>query len=245
MPAGDDQQLLEVPQHVACIMDGNGRWATRRGLPRTKGHAAAEEAILSVVDGALALGLEWLTLYTFSTENWNRPVAEREFIMRLVGEMMERHGEEFHARNIRIRYMGRREARIPSELTVQINAIEGLTRANSGLTLTFAFNYGGRTEIADAAADLARSGVAITVETLAKAMYCPDAPEPDLMLRFGGERRLSNFMLWHIAYAELDFIDTLWPDVRDCDLIAAVDRYRQRTRRFGGLMRMNVGDPGG
>lgn len=237
--------LLEIPKHVACIMDGNGRWATRRGLPRTKGHAAAETAILSVVDGALALELKWLTLYTFSTENWNRPAPERDFILRLIGEMMERHGEEFHARNIRIRYMGRREARIPAVLTSQIHAIEGLTRENQGLTLTFAFNYGGRAEIADAASALASRGRTITVETLTEAMYCPDAPNPDLVLRFGGERRLSNFMLWHVAYSELDFIDTLWPDVRDRDLVAAVNRYRQRTRRFGGLIELSHGREGG
>lgn len=236
MAAERQDKLLNTPEHVACIMDGNGRWATHRGLARTEGHAEAETAILSVVDGAIDIEVQWLTLYTFSTENWNRPATERNFIMQLIADMIDRHGEKFHARNIRVRYMGRRDPRIPATLSTRIDAIERLTRHNTSLTLTFAFNYGGRAEIVDAAAALARRDTAITDKSMARAMYCPDAPEPDLVLRFGGERRLSNFMLWHIAYAELDFIEILWPDVRDRDFVAAVARYRRRARRFGGLM---------
>lgn len=229
------EALLDNPKHVACIMDGNGRWATRRGLVRTEGHAEAEKAILSVVDGAIDIGIQWLTLYTFSTENWNRPIAERDFILALVADWIDRHGGIFHARNIRVRFMGRRDRRIPIMLSSRIKSVENLTRQNTGLTLTFALNYGGRVEIVDAAATLARRNTPISEKSLTEEMYFPDAPEPDLVLRFGGERRLSNFMLWHIAYAELDFIDILWPDVRDQDLAAAITRYRRRTRRFGGL----------
>lgn len=229
------EALLDNPTHVACIMDGSGRWATRRGLGRAEGHAEAEKAMLSVVDGAIDIGIQWLTLYTFSTENWNRPVAERDFILALIAEIIDRRGGSFHARNIRVRCMGRRDRRIPMMLLNRIKSVEYVTRQNTGLTLTFALNYGGRGEIVDAAATLARRNTPISEESLTEEMYCPDAPEPDLVLRFGGERRLSNFMLWHIAYAELDFIDTLWPDVRDQDLAAAVTRYRCRTRRFGGL----------
>ncbi|HTB49866.1 MAG TPA: polyprenyl diphosphate synthase [Solirubrobacteraceae bacterium] len=235
MPEDSYPPLLDTPKHIACIMDGNGRWATQRGLARVKGHAAAEQATLSVIHGAIDVGIGWLTLYTFSTENWNRPAPERNYLIRLIGDVIDRRGRAFHARNIRIRSMGRRDRRISKNVWARIDAMEDLTRDNTGMTLTFAFNYGGRAEIVDAAAKLARSQAPITDESLAEAMYFPDVPDPDLVLRFGGERRLSNFMLWHIAYAELDFIDVLWPDARDRDLVEAVARYRQRSRRFGGL----------
>jgi undecaprenyl diphosphate synthase len=233
-PDSQDSEL--IPQHVACIMDGNGRWATRRGLPRTAGHAQAEVAILSVLDAAIDLGITWLTLYTFSTENWSRPEAERNFIFQLVADMSDRHSSFFHSRGVRVRYMGRRgDPRIPANVSERIDRVETLTEHNCGLTLTFALNYGGRTEIADAASRLSEQRLPITVGSLSAAMYCVDTPDPDLVLRFGGERRLSNFLLWHIAYSEFDFRDTLWPDVRGTDLYQAVERYSLRTRRFGGL----------
>jgi undecaprenyl diphosphate synthase len=216
-------------------MDGNGRWATRQGRPRTDGHIQAEAAILSIIDAAIELRISWLTLYTFSTENWDRPAAEREVIFQLVADMSDRHAASFHARAVRVRYMGETDPRIPADVLDRIYGVQDLTRQNAGLTLTFAFNYGGRTEIAEAAAQLADRGLPITVRSLSGAMYYADAPDPDLIIRFGGEQRLSNFLLWHIAYSELDFRDKLWPDVRGDDLCHAVERFRQRTRRYGGL----------
>jgi len=232
--------LLDVPAHVACLMDGNRRWANQRGLPRTAGYAAAEPAVISVIDGAVSAGINWLTLYTFSTENWKRPAVECSFLMQLAADMIARHTRPFHLRNIRMRAIGRldehvsTDERVPRKVVSRIRAAERLTHNNTGLTVTFAFNYGGRAEIVDAAAALAHSHAAITELSLSTAMYASDIPDPDLVLRFGGERRLSNFMLWQLAYAELDFLDVLWPDARDHHILASIARYRKRSRRFGG-----------
>jgi undecaprenyl diphosphate synthase len=224
------------PGHVACIMDGNGRWASRRGLKRTDGHAAGEAAILATIDHAVAAGIPWLTLFAFSTENWSRPQDEVDFLMEFNRGVIERHGPSFHKRGIRIRYLGRTNPRIPTALAVDMEAIERRTEANANMTLTFAFDYGGRWEIAQAARALVAAGAAasqITEKRFADHLPFPDMPDVDLLIRTSGEYRISNFMLWRAAYAELVFLDVLWPDFRGPHLEQALQLYRSRTRRFG------------
>ncbi|HCT80667.1 MAG TPA: di-trans,poly-cis-decaprenylcistransferase [Micromonosporaceae bacterium] len=227
-----------LPGHVACIMDGNGRWATRRELERIDGHAAGEEAILATVDAAINLGLRWLTLFAFSTENWNRPEAEVSFLMAFNHGVIARHGGYFHSRGVRVRYMGSPDPRIPADLRRDMSSLEDLTRANSGMTLTLSFNFGGRAEIVDAVNQLLRcgdTGQTLTEELFTGLLQYPDMPDVDLLIRTSGEYRLSNFMLWRMAYAELLFTDVLWPDFRGVHLRSAVGAYSVRRRRFGSV----------
>ena len=229
-----------LPAHVACVMDGNGRWAQARGLPRTEGHAAGEEALIDTVEGAADIGLRWLTVYAFSTENWRRPPAEVRFLMGFNESMLVRRSEELHEQNVRIRFVGRRDERVPRRVQARIDEAVALTAANTGLTFTVAFNYGGRAEIADAAAALVRADTSaddIDEASLAKHLYDPEMPDVDLMIRTSGENRVSNFLLWQMAYSELVFTDTLWPDFRREDLFRAIAVYQARERRFGGLKR--------
>lgn len=223
-------------------MDGNGRWAKRRGLPRTEGHAAGEEALFDTVEGALDIGLRWLTVFAFSTENWRRPVDEVRFLMNFNEQLLLARRDELNDRDVRVRFMGRRGGRVPKRVRRRIEETEAMTAANRGLTLTFAFNYGGRAEIVDAvravATDLASGAVApdrVTERSLARRLYRPDMPDPDLVVRTSGEHRLSNFLLWEAAYAELYFTDVLWPDFRREDLFAAIADFQQRRRRFGAI----------
>jgi undecaprenyl diphosphate synthase len=225
-----------APSHVACIMDGNGRWATARGLQRIDGHEAGEAAIVSVVDAAREVGLEWLTLFAFSTENWGRPEAEVAFLMEFNRRLIARHGDRYHRQGVRIRYIGRRGPEVPSQLLADMIEIEDRTRENPGLTLTFAFNFGGRAEIVDACKRL--MGKQVNPEHVTEALFSsqlqfPDMPDPDLIIRTAGEQRLSNFLLWGAAYAELLFLDVYWPDVRGQDLLEALHVYNGRTRTFG------------
>ncbi|WP_419945816.1 polyprenyl diphosphate synthase [Candidatus Poriferisodalis sp.] len=234
--AGIDPTCL--PTHVACVMDGNGRWAQARGLPRTEGHTAGEEALIDTVEGAADIGLQWLTVYAFSTENWRRPPAEVRFLMGFNESLLVRRSHELHERNVRIRFAGRPDARIPRRVRTRIDEAVELTAANTGLTFTVAFNYGGRAEIADAAAALMRSGVAaeeVDEAALAKHLYDAEMPDVDLLIRTSGEFRVSNFLLWQMAYSELVFTDTLWPDFRRDDLFDAICEFQARDRRFGGL----------
>ena len=229
------------PRHVAIIMDGNGRWATARGLPRTAGHAAGEVALFDVVHGALALGIEWLTVFTFSTENWNRPDEEVEFLMGFKEDLLTRRRDELHELGVRVRFLGDRDdPRVSDRLRAQIRAAEELTAADTNMTMVFAFNYGSRAEIAAAARRLAADAVAGTIDP-AKVdiagffarFEMPDMPDPDLVVRTSGEMRTSNFLLWQSAYAEYTFPDILWPDFRTADLERCVEEYRGRERRFG------------
>ncbi len=232
--------LSRVPTHVACVMDGNGRWAQARGLPRTEGHAAGEEALIDTVEGAADIGLKWLTVYAFSTENWRRPPSEVRFLMSFNESLLVRRSHELHERNVRIRFVGRRDTRVPKRVQARIEEAIELTAANTGLTFTVAFNYGGRAEIVDAAAALVRAGVSaddVDEASLAKHLYDAQMPDVDLMIRTSGENRVSNFLLWQMAYSELVFTDTLWPDFRRDDLFDAVCVYQARDRRFGGLNR--------
>ncbi|HET9732710.1 MAG TPA: polyprenyl diphosphate synthase [Acidimicrobiales bacterium] len=234
----DGIDYSRVPAHVACVMDGNGRWATRRGLPRTEGHAAGEEALFDVVDGALDLGLRWLTMYTFSTENWARPVDEVRFLMNFNQGILTRHRDELNAKGVRIRFAGRRNWRVPRRVVRHQDEAVALTAGNRRLTLTLAFNYGGRAEIVDAVRALVREGVPeskIDERAIRSHLYFPDTPDPDLVVRTSGEFRISNFLLWEMAYSELVFTDTLWPDFRRENLFAAVREYQRRERRFGAV----------
>jgi undecaprenyl diphosphate synthase len=227
-----------IPRHIACVMDGNGRWAEQRGLKRTAGHEAAEEALFDAVEGALELGLEWFTVYAFSTENWRRPVDEVRFLINFNRKILRRRVEELHDRNVQIRFLGARDGRVPRGVLSEMAEAEAKTSANDALTLGVAFNYGGRTELVEAARQLVADGVApgeVTEEALQQRLYAPDMPDPELMIRTSGEHRLSNFMLWQVAYSELVFTDVLWPDFRRGDLYDAVLDFQQRDRRFGGI----------
>jgi len=227
-----------VPAHVAIVMDGNGRWAQKRGLPRTDGHAAGEEALFDTVEGALELGVSWLTVYAFSTENWKRPVDEVRFLMGFNESMLLRRRDELHERGVRVRFAGRRDWRVPKRLMRRMDEALELTRNDRKMTLTIAFNYGGRAEIVDAVKALVESGIPsskVDEKAIRSHLYDPEMPDPDLVIRTSGEYRISNFLLWELAYSELVFTDVLWPDFRRDDLYAAVDEFQRRDRRFGGI----------
>jgi len=223
-------------------MDGNGRWAKQRGLKRTDGHAAGEEALFDTVNGALDIGLDWMTVFAFSTENWRRPIDEVRFLMGFNESLLLRRRDELHELGVRVRFIGRRTGRVPSRLRRRIADAEDLTRANRRLTLTFAFNYGGRAELVDAARAIAHEVAAgrldpdkISDRTLARHLYAPDMPDPDLLVRTSGEFRISNYLLWELAYAELVFTDVLWPDFRRDHLFEAIREFQRRERRFGAV----------
>ncbi|MEM9038097.1 MAG: polyprenyl diphosphate synthase [Actinomycetota bacterium] len=233
-----DIDPTRIPRHVACVMDGNGRWAERRGLKRTDGHAAGEEALFDAVEGALELGIQWLTVYAFSTENWRRPKDEVKFLMGFNESLLLRRSQELHELGVRVRFIGRRNWRVPKRLMRRMDESIELTRDNSKLTFTIAFNYGGRAEIVDAVKQLVAAGAGpddISEKAIAAHLYDAEMPEPDLMVRTSGEFRISNFLLWELAYSELVFTDTLWPDFRREHLADAVREYQARSRRFGGL----------
>jgi undecaprenyl diphosphate synthase len=221
-------------------MDGNGRWAKERGLPRTKGHEAGEHALHDMVNGALEIGVGWLSVYAFSTENWRRPAEEVRFLMGFNRETIRRRRDELHALGVRVRWAGRRP-KLWKSVIAELEAAEELTRDNTAMTLTMCVNYGGRAEIADAAAKLARDVQAgrvnpdrITESTFARYLDEPDMPDVDLFLRSSGEQRISNFLLWQVAYAEMMFIPDLWPDVDRTHLWRAIESFAGRDRRYGG-----------
>lgn len=219
-------------------MDGNGRWAQRRGLPRTDGHAAGEEALMDTIWGALDAGVKWLTVYAFSTENWRRPVDEVRFLMNFNERILLTRRDEMHARNVKLQFIGRRDWRVPNRIIRRIKEAEELTGANTAMTVSIAFNYGGRAEIVDAVRAIAAEKVRpdkIDEKMIQRHLYDPSMPEPELMVRTSGEYRMSNFLLWELAYAELVFTEVLWPDFRRADLYDAIDEYQRRDRRFGGL----------
>jgi undecaprenyl diphosphate synthase len=227
-----------IPAHVACVMDGNGRWAEAQGLARTEGHRAGEDALFDVVEGALEIGVGWLTVYAFSTENWRRPRDEVRFLINFNEEILLTRRDELHERGVRIRFIGRRDWRVPKRLLKRMDEAAELTRDNSKLTFTIAFNYGGRAEIVDAVKAIASRGVSpdkITEKMISRHMYDPEMPDPDLVIRTSGEYRISNFLLWELAYSELYFTPKPWPAFRREDLFAAIIEYQDRDRRFGGV----------
>jgi undecaprenyl diphosphate synthase len=227
-----------IPRHIACVMDGNGRWAQQRGLKRTDGHAAGEDALFDAVDGALELGVGWFSVYAFSTENWSRPTDEVRFLMNFNRRILLDHRDRLHANGVRIRFLGRRDWRVPRGLLRVMDESVALTEGNRGMTLSICFNYGGRAEIVDAVAAMMRDGVTadkVSEKTLRSYLYAPDMPDPDLVIRTSGEYRISNFLLWELAYSELIFTPLYWPDFRREHLFEAVREYQARDRRFGGL----------
>ncbi len=234
----DGIDAKRVPTHVALVMDGNGRWAQKRGLKRTEGHAAGEEALFDTVEGALDLGIGWMTVYAFSTENWKRPADEVKYLMGFNESILTRRRDELHERGVRMRFAGRRDWRVPKRLLKQMDASVELTRDNRVMTLTIAFNYGGRAEIVDAVRRLVADGVKpekVDEKAIRSRLYDPEMPDPDLVVRTSGEYRISNFLLWELAYSELVFTEVLWPDFRREDLFEAVREFQRRERRFGGL----------
>src|SRR5579862_5169182 len=207
-PTGIDPRHL--PRHVAIVMDGNGRWAQRRGLKRTEGHAAGEAALFDTVEGALDIGLAWLTVYAFSTENWRRPIDEVRFLMGFNERLLVARRDELNEKGVRVRFIGRRGGRVPRRVLSRIEETEALTARNRRLTLTFAFNYGGRAELVDAVREIARDAAAgrldperVDERVLRRHLYAPDMPDPDLLVRTSGEHRISNYLLWQVAYSEL------------------------------------------
>lgn len=230
------------PRHVAVIMDGNGRWARNRFLPREAGHVKGISTVRKVVRAASDIGLEYLTLYAFSTENWRRPKAEVRHLMGLFRRYCRADIEKLHGHNVQVRFIGARVGLDP-DIAGLIEEAEKLTANNTGLNLAFAFNYGAREELADAARALAREAAAgtldvesITPDLFGTRLQSAGFPDVDLLIRSGGERRLSNFLLWQTAYAELVFTDKLWPDFGRDDLVAAIDEFGRRDRRFGGVV---------
>jgi len=237
-PEGVDPN--QVPRHIAVVMDGNGRWATQRGLARTDGHAASEEALVDTVDGALELGVKWFTVYAFSTENWRRPPDEVRFLMNFNRGILLRNRDDLNAKGVRVRFAGRRDWRVPRRLLRDMDDAEELTAKNKRMTFTICFNYGGRAEIIDAVRSLVAEKVPasnIDERHFRDHLYFPDMPDPDLIVRTSSEFRISNFLLWELAYSELVFTDVLWPDFRREDLFDAVREFQRRERRYGGVDR--------
>jgi len=230
-----------MPTHVAIIMDGNGRWAAQRGLPRFEGHRRGVEAIRRAVRTAGDLGIQYLTVYSFSAENWRRPAQEVSDLMGLLKRFVRHDLAELHSNNIRVRIIGEREG-LASDIRMLLDEAEQLTKSNTGLTLVIAFNYGGRQEIVSAVRALARKvkdglldPAEIDMDTVAAALDTRGIPDPDLVIRTSGEQRVSNFLTWQTAYSEFVFLPCFWPDFDEATFRAAIDEYCRRDRRFGGL----------
>jgi undecaprenyl diphosphate synthase len=231
-----DPELPEVARSIAIIMDGNARWARRRRLPVAAGHRAGTRALRRTVEAAIDLGVESLAVYAFSTENWSRPAEEVELLMEIFGETIERELPDLVQQGVRVRFIGRRD-RAPAELRERMAALEEETSHNERLSLWIAFDYGGRDELVQAARRLVESGIdprEIDENAFAAQLYAPGLPDPDLLIRTSGELRISNFLLWQLAYSELVFVETLWPDFGMRELREALAAYASRRRRFGG-----------
>jgi undecaprenyl diphosphate synthase len=229
--------LSTIPRHVAIIMDGNGRWAAERGLPRVEGHRAGTENIRRIIEGCVELGVKVLTLYAFSTENWRRPDDEVSGLMEILGEVIDRETAELHANGVRLRHIGNLDGLPPSLQMRVLYAVE-LTAENTRLTLNVAFNYGGRREIVEAVRRLIQDGLRpedVDEERFSSYLYTAELPDPDLIIRTAGEMRLSNFLLWQAAYAEYWSTARYWPDFDRDDLVRAVQDFGHRARRFGSV----------
>ena len=231
-----------IPRHIALVMDGNGRWAQERGLPRTEGHRRGEAVLMDCVDACIAMGVDWLSAYAFSTENWRRSASEVRFLMGFSRDVLRRQRDELNEKNVRIVWAGRRP-RLWRSVLRELEEAEALTRNNTGLTLAMCINYGGRAEIIDATRNLIQAANEgkirpgdINEDTLSQYLYRPDMPDVDLFLRPSGEKRTSNFLLWQSAYAEMVYQDTLFPDFTPQHMYDAVMEYAKRDRRFGGAV---------
>ncbi len=230
-----------VPQHVAIIMDGNGRWAKSRGLPRNKGHEEGAESVRAVVNACREAGVKYLTLYAFSVENWVRPKAEIAGLMRLLNKFLDDREAELHENNLRLRVIGRIKD-LPAPVRIKLQRVMKATEDHDSGQLILALSYGARTEIAHAVRDIARAvkagtidPEAITEDTIAEHLYAPDVPDPDLLIRTSGEMRVSNFLLWQISYTEFYVSEKMWPEFRRDEFMEALDAYRKRRRRFGDI----------
>ena len=230
-----------IPKHIAVIMDGNGRWAKMRSLPRIAGHRAGMKTVKEIVKAADEIGIQVLTMYAFSTENWKRPTDEVDFLMRLPQEFLSTELDELIERNVKLSLVGAKEG-LPSHTLKAMEQAEDKTKNNTGLRLNFALNYGGRTEIVKAVSELAQlvlegklSADEITEEAISSHLYTHDNPDPDLLIRTSGEIRLSNFMLWQLAYTELWFTDVLWPDFKKEHFYQAIAEFQGRARRYGAV----------
>ena len=239
-PPQIDQKF--VPRHVAIVMDGNGRWANERGLPRTEGHRAGEASLLDVIHGAIEVGVQYLSAYAFSTENWKRSPAEVRFLMGFNRDVIRRRRDELHRLGVRIVWSGR-AGRLWKSVIQELEDAQEMTKDNTGLTLQFCVNYGGRSELVDAMREIAQEAAdgrlspqRLTEKSIAARLYNPQVPDVDLFLRSSGEQRTSNFLLWQSAYAEMVFQDVLWPDVDRRTLWEAILEYARRDRRFGGAV---------
>ena len=236
-----DLDMVWIPRHIGLIMDGNGRWAESRGMHRTQGHAAGEAALFDVVDGALELGVEWVTAYTFSTENWKRSAEEVEFLLNFNVEVLQRRRNALHEKGVRIRFIGdRHDPRVHDGLRNEFAEAEKMTRDNTTMELVLAFNYGGRAELVQAARRLASEAAAgqqdpdaINEAALARHMALPEMPDVDLLIRSSGEYRTSNFLVWQATYAEIVFSPLMWPDFNRDVLFDCIREYQRRDRRFG------------
>jgi len=227
--------ISPLPQHVAIIMDGNGRWAQQRGLPRIAGHRAGTENIRRVIETFGRYGVKYLTLYAFSTENWSRPRDEIRGLFRLLGRVIDRETKDLHEKGVRLRHLGRLEG-ISQRLRDKVQRAIELTKDNTQMTLSICFNYGGRAEIVDAVRRMVADGVipeAIDEGLIQRYLYTADLPDPDLIIRTGGEMRLSNFLIWQAAYSEYYSTPTFWPDFGEAEIEAALVAYSRRQRRFG------------
>jgi undecaprenyl diphosphate synthase len=251
VPAGLDRKEKEIflrldpaklPQHIAIIMDGNGRWARRRHMPRVAGHRAGVAAVRSTVETAARIGVPWLTLYAFSEENWKRPKTEVGFLMKLLSRYLKLEVPTLNENNVRLEYIGRQD-QLPPEVKERMDWAREETQRNSGMVLTLALNYSARTELVDAFRSLADAAakngglghLKISEELISQHLYTRELPDPDLLIRTSGEMRLSNFLLWQSAYAEIYVTPTLWPEFRGCHLLEAIAEFQKRERRYGGL----------
>ena len=247
---GDEEWLLaqaidpeRLPAHIAVIMDGNGRWANRRNMPRVAGHQAGIDPVRSTVETCARLGIEALTLYAFSVENWKRPRHEIETLWRLLRYYLRREIPKLLRNNIRLHAIGRTQA-LPQFVQDELQAAEEATSGNNGLKVNLAINYGGRSEIVDAINQILREGLTEVDEAaIAARLYTAHVPDPDLLIRTSGELRVSNFLLWQIAYAEIYVTETLWPDFTRMELLRAIAQYQKRDRRFGGVRTHSEGEP--
>ena len=233
--------LPDVPRHIAIIMDGNGRWAKERGLPRLEGHRAGAESVREVMEACIELNVDFLTLYAFSSENWNRPESEVNALMALLDRFLQEKAKDLDRQNVRLLAIGQLD-RLPDKTRALIEKIQTRTAGHTAMTLVLALSYGGREEIVAAARSLAEDAVAGTIavadidgELFASRLQTAGIPEPDLLIRTSGEMRVSNFLLWQISYAEMVIVRKFWPDFRQGDLFEAVEEYKRRHRRFGAL----------
>jgi len=236
MPTSKNNNL-KIPEHIAIIMDGNGRWAQKRKLPRMEGHRRGAISLKEAVKACVEFGVKYLTVYAFSTENWKRPKKEVGFLMKLLSSTIEREMDDLKKNKIRVRFLGR-ISMLPEDLRNKIRSAENKTEGNSRLNLNIMLSYGGRAELTDAVKSIVKSNVksdTIDEDLISRSLYTAGIPDPDLLIRTAGEMRVSNFMLWQIAYSEIWVTDVLWPDFRKKHLLEAIEDYSGRTRKFGGL----------